>query len=194
MNTKTINISCINVADEVDPSEVFAVDTNVLYWMHSSFDVNAKKYQTDIYPQFISDLIDNGNKLVTTIYNCMELLHLIEKRQLDLHNINNSSTIRLKNFRNNAKERLDVKNECDVVFEQIKELYDIRKFVIEIEALDEFIQQFEKHKCDNFDYNTLKYYREENIKNIITDDQDFISFSGINVYTANRTIINKVKP
>ena len=189
--TKTIDINNIDVFKDINESEVFAVDTNVLYWMHSSFDVNARKYQTETYPQFISDLISNGNKLVTTIYNCMELLHLIEKRQLDLYNLNNSSEVRLKKFRNDKNERIGVKEECDVVFEQVKDLYDIKKFIIEIEFLDEFIGQFENHKCDNFDYNTLKYYYSENIKNIITDDQDFISFPGINIYTANKTIINK---
>ena len=191
MNTRTIDIRELDVFKQIDSDEIFAVDTNVLFWMHSSFDVNARAYQSRYYPQFISDLISNENKLVTTIYNCMELIHLIEKRKLELYNTNNSNCMRLKQFRNCQEERANIKEECDVIFEQIKNLYDIKSFSVEVKHLEKFINQFENHTCDNFDYNTLTFYSNEDIKNIITDDQDFASFPGINIYTDNRNILAK---
>ena len=177
--------------EDLKSEEVFALDTNVLYWMHYTRCVQADHltYQVNKYPNFISDLVEKGIKLVTTIYNITELLYIIENHEYKIYKLTDPG-IKKKEFRDILAERLKVKSELDTVLSQIKELYDIKKFNIEILGIDSYITDFGNHNCDDFDYLIIKYLKENGIKNMITDDRDYISVDGITLFTANSKTIS----
>lgn len=174
---RNINIDSLNKG-------IYAVDTNVLYWMHYSRCYGAP-YQLSIYPDFIAGLLDKGCTLVTTIYNITELLNLIEKQEYEIFKLHNQN-ITKKQFRYLEQERLNVKKELDSVYSQIKTIYQIKEFNVNINQVNEFVNNFDKHKCDNFDYIIIKFLIQNGINNIIGDDYDFLSMENINIFTANR--------
>ena len=51
--------------------------------------------------------------------------------------------------------------------------------------INECIETLNKHRCDVFDFAIVSYYKENGYLNIITDDGDFSTIDGINLYTAN---------
>lgn len=180
--------------EDIDKDNVIALDTNVLYWMHytrCSIGENIS-YQTSIYPNVIEELIENDVKLVTTIYNLTELLYIIERHEFKIYNINHEN-INPKDFRELISERKNIKNELYTVTEQVKLAYEILEYPIKILGLDEFVNNFDEHSCDNFDYLILKHLKENNITNILADDRDYVTIDGINLYTANRKSISKAR-
>lgn len=188
-----IDIRKLNSKD-VDKTKVFALDTNILYWMHYSRCslTGHASYQLEDYPNFISELITNGNKLVTTIYNITELLYIIERNEFEIYNLTNPK-ISKKAFRDILKERNDVKIELETVILQIKELYEIKEFSIDILGIDEFTNNFVNHNCDDFDYLIVKNLISNGVNNIISDDSDLVTMEKITLYTSNNNTISKAK-
>ena len=167
----------------------FAIDTNVLYWMHYSR-CNTTGYQIMHYPQFISDLMERHAVFVTTACNVSELLHLVEKKEYDIFKVTNR-TISIKDFRKVRKERENVKQELETIIMQIESMYSIHDFELDFSLISKFVHDFDNHRCDNNDYSILTYLKNAGITNIISDDSDFITYAGMNVYTANNNIINE---
>lgn len=188
---KIYDLNKFNIED-IDKDTVIALDTNVLYWMHySRCSIGARiPYQTQIYPNIIEELVENDIKLVTTIYNITELLYIIERHEHEIYNALNNSKVGKKEFRAIDKERKNVKNELYIVNEQIKSAYDIFEYPIEIIGLNEFINKFDSHSCDNFDYLILRHLKDNGITNILADDKDYITMDGITLYTANRNSVS----
>ena len=169
----------------------FAIDTNVLYWMHYSR-CNTTGYQIMYYPQFISDLMERQISFVTTACNVSELLHLVEKKEYDIFKASNSVR-NIKEFRKNKSERINVQKELEIIMMQIESMYSVQDFELDFSLLSKFVHNFDSHRCDNNDYSILTYLKDAGINNVITDDCDFITYAGINVYTANENIINEAK-
>lgn len=177
--------------------ETFAIDTNVLYWMHYTRCTETQSgYQLSLYPNFISELLLNNNNLVTTIYNITELLYIIERNEFEIYKINNCDidcNISRKQFRAITTERLKVKEYLNTVLMQIEQLYDIREFNIEILGVKDFIDKLETHKCDDFDYLIIDYLKARGIYNIVTDDSDYVYMNSLNIYTANNRTIKEAE-
>ena len=190
---KIYDLNKFNIKD-IDKNSVIALDTNVLYWMHYTRCSMGKQipHQTAIYPNIIEELLENDIKLVTTIYNITELLYIIERHEWEIYKINNNN-IGIKDFRELANERINLKNELITVTEQIKLAYEVIEYPIQILGLDEFVNNLETHGCDNFDYLILKYLKESNITKVLADDRDYITIDGITLYTANKKSVNKAR-
>lgn len=180
---------------DINIDESFAVDTNVLFWMHySRASYGAREYQLTEYPRLISMLSDLDVECLTTVYNISELLHIIERTEFTIYKDTNNRSLGIKKFRNIIEERMKVKDELSSVYMQLEDFYRFVTFPLDSGVSNEFISQLLEHTCDNFDFSILTYLDEMNIKNVITDDIDFITYKkGINVFTANKTAIRLAK-
>lgn len=67
--------------NKINKSEMFALDTNVMVWTFYSKASYTTSYQTLVYPNFISYLINSGNDLYVTAVNLNEMFHFIEKNE-----------------------------------------------------------------------------------------------------------------
>ena len=52
------------------------------------------------------------------------------------------------------------------------------------EDINKFVSNINNNSCDIFDYLVVEYLRNRGILNFITDDRDFKTVDGINVYYA----------
>ena len=112
---KVIDIRNVKKED-IPQDEVFAVDTNALIWTHyskaSSPHINKHPYQVIEYPNFISKLMSNGNKIVTTTLNITELCNVTERNEYRIYKaISKKSSLSFKDFRKIQTERINYKNE-----------------------------------------------------------------------------------
>lgn len=187
MGANIFEIDKIDIS-KIDSNEVFGVDTNILYWCHytkaSSPNLNCHSYQVLEYPKFIGQLINNGNRLVTTSLNLSELCHVVENSEWKIYNTLNSR-MQKKDFRNLPTERIKYQKELNNIFLQIKSFYEenILEISLSQDSMNFFISGLNQNSCDFFDIITLEKLKEKGIHNIITDDKDFQSIDNINLYT-----------
>jgi len=186
-----IDIRNVNISD-ISKNEIFAVDTNALFWTHyskaSSPYINKHPYQVIEYPNFISQLIGNGNKIVTTTLNITELCNVTERNEYNIYKAtNNVKQLSLKDFRRLQAERSNYKSEIDTMIFEIKTVYDNQIEVIEIndDIINLYKNELCQNSCDVFDYIAIEHLKKIGINNYITDDKDFSSVSGINLYTTS---------
>ncbi|WP_310602610.1 PIN domain-containing protein [Anaerosporobacter sp.] len=190
MTSKIFDIGKVDI-NLIDKNEIFALDTNILYWTHysqaSDPNLRALPYQVTKYPNFISDLLENGNTLVTTVLNISELAHVVENSELRIYNVLNGCKVKKKEFRKMISERLHLKKEMKTIMLQLNETYGNQIRVIEIseESVNQYIDNIDNNACDIFDYIVINKLKKEGIVNFITDDKDFLTINDINLYTTS---------
>lgn len=189
MALKIIDIANIDIAT-INKAEIFALDTNILYWTHyskaSDPNLGALPYQVLKYPNFVQELLDNGNTLVTTVLNISELIHVVENSEYKIYKAFNKRFIKKKDFRNLSSERIKYKNELIIIMSELKEAYGNQIKIIDIKEkyINNYISKIESNICDIFDYLVIEKLKKEGINNFITDDKDFRTVDGINLFTA----------
>lgn len=189
MPSNEYNIDILDVS-KIDTKDIFALDTNVLYWTHyskaSDPNLRVHPYQVTKYPNFVEKLLENGNTLVTTIFNITELIHVVENSEFKIYKAINTTRIKKKDFRNIEEERIKYKNEIETILLQINSSYAGQIKVIDLKENDinNFVENITNNSCDVFDYVVIEHLKDMGINNFITDDKDFKSIDGINVYFA----------
>ena len=186
------NIIDIRNADigMIDKEKIFAIDTNVLIWTHyskaSDPSLNRHPYQVIEYPNFISKLLQNGNKILTTNLNISELCGVVEKNEYRLYKaINGQGNLKFKDFRKIAVERANYKTELDTMIMEIEAAYNNQIEIVEIDQtiISKFQSDICSSQCDIFDYAVIKYLKGIGVIDYISDDKDFGTIDGINLYT-----------
>lgn len=174
----------------------FFLDTNVLYWYcYPRYSVSVSKYrQNDInlYYQFVDKLVQNGNPILTSIYNVSELLNVIEKNECDIYQkIHPEVPVCVKDLRNMRNQRNELKQIMRVAINNVYQACNIFEFGVKRDDVEDFVNQLDNHKCDFFDYTILKNNVTEKNINVITDDADFASVGDIEIYTANDSLLRQ---
>lgn len=194
MQANIVDINDLDIKN-IDKTEKFALDTNILYWTHysnaSNPNLKVLPYQVTQYPNFIEELLENGNTLVTTVLNITELIHIVENSERKIYNAVNNLKIKKKEYRAICTERKKYQNEVKTILSQLKETYGEQIRVIDIseEKINEFVSQMHEGHCDVFDYIILNKLKEEGITNLISDDKDFTEESGIVLYTTYASVL-----
>lgn len=177
--------------NESNSDMIFALDTNVILWTFYSRVSSAEAYQKTIYPDFISNAIENGNTLIVSAFNLNEVFHVIEKNEMDIYNKSNGTRVRIKDFRKMQPERENVKKEIELIHNQIKAIPNISIVGAhaELEHLNRFANKYDVHNCDFFDFWLINHCNE-NSYSILTDDRDFNNdFVNVDIYSANPIIL-----
>lgn len=175
---------------KISKDEVFAIDTNVLLWTHyskaSNPNLNRHPYQVIEYPNFVANLLSNGNKLVTTTLNISELISVVEKNEFKIYKaVNACATMKFKDFRKVSIARCNYKTEINTMISEIKSSYNNQIEIIDIteEKLENFGNNIDKTQCDVFDYLVVNYLKSIGVLNYISDDKDFMSVDNINLFS-----------
>ena len=78
----------------------------------------------------------------------------------------------------------------NLLYNQISECIEIKEYNIDRDVLNEYKEDYDKHKYDVFDFALLKFCKENDINYILTDDYDFASYEdyirNMKIITANR--------
>ena len=176
--------------------KALAVDTNILLWTFYGNTTYIQSYQKIIYPNFLSDMIENkGCKIYTTIYNICELFNVIEKNEYELYMKNNDlepENFNKKQYRTIIEEREKLQKTFDLLYTQISQCIEVIEYQINEHIIKQYNENYKEHRYDIFDFTLLKFCKENNIEYVLTDDSDFGSYkeyiNDMKIITANRNL------
>lgn len=174
----------------------FVVDTNVLLWLYYPgisnplFNENPRRYR--VYTEFINTLKESKCQLYTTTLNIAEFCSVVEKKEYKIflaangyYDVNSNENIpNIKQFRKSQREReyydSIINSSLDVLN---KSFNGVKAIDLTTTLIDNFSQNILNTLCDPFDYAVIEYLKSIGITNYISDDKDFCTVDGIDLYT-----------
>ena len=180
-------------SDEPLADDVFFVDTNVWYWMTYPAATAMHQSQLRDYPNYLNKALGNGSKICHSGLSMAELTHIIERTE---HKIYEQSvkSIKTKEYRHNlSDERARVVATVQAVWAQVANLASPLPFVIDTSTTQTALKRLVNEKVDGYDLFLLEAMKNNGVVQIITDDGDFSSVSGIKIFTANLNVIRAAR-
>jgi predicted nucleic acid-binding protein len=141
------------------------------------------------YPSYINRILSVGASIFFSNLSLAELAHIIEKTEREIYAALHGK-INPKAYRHNLpKERSRVISELQAAWGQVNTMAKPLIENIDHVAANNALARFKKEKVDGYDLFFLESMKKNGILQIITDDGDFSSVSGIKVFTANQRVI-----
>lgn len=190
----SIKAEVVNITtDSPKVDDVFLVDTNVWYWMTYP---NATSYvpsKLADYPGYLNNALAADSNIHHSGLSLAELSHLIEKTEREIYERSNG-TIRPKEYRHNLSgERSRVASEIKAAWSQVVNLADPLAVTIDDMTATAALNRLQTEKLDGYDLFILESMKNHGVVQVLTDDGDFATVSGIQVFTANRNVISAAK-
>jgi predicted nucleic acid-binding protein len=200
----TIQAQVVDITvDTPKPEDVFLVDTNVWYWMtytRASQSVRAPaQYQSTKYPSYTNAALAVGARIFQSGLTLAELTHLIERAEFEIFAMANPIIFPdakkfNKDFRHSYNtEHSQVVAEVQAAWSQVTALADPLTLTIDTLTTDAALNRFQTEKVDGYDLFILEAMKNHGVVQVITDDGDFTTVSGIQVFTANRNVISAAR-
>lgn len=186
----TIRADVVDItADAPNAADVFLVDTNVWYWMTYSNATSFVPSQLSDYPGYINRALGGNSKIHHTGLSLAELSHLIEKTEREIYE-RTVGVIKAKEYRHNlSSERSRVASEIKSAWGQVTSLADPLSVSIDAPTTDAALSRAQTEKVDGYDLFILESMKNHGVVQVITDDGDFATVPGIQVFTANRNVL-----
>ncbi|MDT2816270.1 hypothetical protein P7H55_00170 [Vagococcus lutrae] len=197
------DLKCENIFNiencTISKGDVFLVDTNIWFWLTYQNASSARGYKPEKvqkYTTFMNEVMNQGAKLHASLITYTEIMNIVERTEFDVFNNiqqqENKKKIPKKEFRRNSRLRKDTTLIIKNVIEQIDSLTESKDFVQILDYIDikKLSIGLENSVLDPSDIVNGYLAKENNVINIISDDSDFYSLEGINLYTANPEVIN----
>ena len=189
--TYTVQADVIDInADTPKAADSFLIDTNVWYWLtYSKASQNALPYQISDYPAYANAALGAGARILQSGLSLAELTHLIEKAEREIFQAANG-WIAAKEYRHNfVGERAHVVAEVQAACGLVTTLAEPLTMAIDAATSAAALNRLRTEKVDGYDLFILESMRINGVVQIITDDGDFATVPGIQVFTANRKVI-----
>ena len=179
--------------------DVFLVDTNVWYWMTYTRASQSTRppaiYQTSCYPNYMNTALNTGSRIFQSGLSLAELTHLIEKAEFEIFAKANPAIFQNpvkfdKNFRHDCiNERINVLSEIRSAWKQVSNLAEPLSVIIDTPTTMSALTRLQTEQVDGYDLFILESMKTHGVVQVITDDGDFATVPGIQVFTANRNAI-----
>lgn len=179
--------------DTPKPEDVFLVDTNVWYWMTYPNATSFVPSQLSDYPGYLNKALGVNSKIQHSGLSLAELAHIIEQTEREIYE-RAVGSVKPKEYRHNLSgERSRVISEINAAWLQITSLADPLVVTIDDPTTNAALARLQTEKVDGYDLFILETMKKNGIVQIITDDGDFATVPGIQVFTANRKVINSAR-
>lgn len=190
-------------ADTPKAGDAFLVDTNVWYWLtYSRASQSARppaNYQTSHYPNYTNTALGAGARIFQSGLSLAELTHLIEKAEYEIFAQANPAIFPNpgkfdKNFRHDRiYERRQAVSEIEAAWAQVTSLAESLTINIDAPTATAALARLQTEKVDGYDLFILESMKCNGVVQVITDDGDFATVAGIQVFTANRNVIQAAR-
>jgi predicted nucleic acid-binding protein len=175
--------------DQPVKTDVFVVDTNVWFWVAYTKSTPLP-HQRATYPLYLKNALTVQAKTLRFVLGQAELFHLIEKAECDSFIASHPGT-RPKEFRHNfPAERVRVEAECRIAWQTVKGLTAPLDAMVDDSVTDAALARFRTQALDGYDLYLLEAMQNAGLRQILTDDGDFCTVPGLQVFTANQNVIN----
>ena len=179
--------------DTPKPYDLFLVDSNVWYWTTYTkanlADRQPKAYQINDYPTYIGKALSAKSKLFRCGLSFAELAHLIEKTEREIY-VRANGVLSTKEYRHNCSSgRSNVITEVQTAWDQIKSMSQMIEVQIDETITDAALSRFSTQPLDGYDLFMLEAISKAGVLKVITDDGDYSTVPGIQLFTANQNVI-----
>lgn len=180
-------------ADTPASADRFLVDTNVWFWMtYTNAGHGEPAWRAGVmtaYATYVNAAATVGADLRWTGLSFAELAHLIEKTERKIFEGTHGAT-KPKEFRHNhPAERTQVGTEIQSAWSQVKTLAQAATVTIDEPTTDAALSRCLLQTVDGYDLFLLEAMNKDGMIQMITDDGDFATVPGIQVFTANRNVL-----
>lgn len=187
--------------DSPSLSDSFLVDTQPWIWItYASFSQAENPpsgNQLKHYSSYLNKAISAKAKLLHCGLSLAEMAHQIEKTESYIYNAyanTSGQDIKPKEYRHNfPSERTRISSEVQSVWNQVKSMSSSLEVLIDDSTTNISLQSLKKWCLDGYDAFFVEAMTKNSIHQIITDDGDFTTVSGIQVFTANTNVINTAR-
>ena len=184
-------------SDAPKESDAFLVDTNVWFcvsYSNASLGPSpALVHQVQNYPKYLKA----ARAAKASMHRCgltlAELAHLIENTERSIFQGANPTLgrIRTKEFRHNhTAARATVVSEVQAAWGVVKSMAGPLDLSVDEAVTDAALSRFQNEPLDGYDLFILEAMKAAGVVQVLTDDGDFCTVSGIQVFTANKNAIN----
>lgn len=179
--------------DTPKPTDAFLVDTNVWFWAaYARASLGLKPplaYQLLTYPSYLTKALTAK----ATLYRCglclAELTHLIEKTEREIYGAAHGA-ISAKEYRHNfPAERANVVAEVRAAWAGAKGVSAPLAVNVDDPTTDAALVRFQTQLLDGYDLFLLEGIGTAGVTQVLTDDGDYCTAPGIQVFTANANVV-----
>lgn len=190
----TVKADVVDItADTPKAGDVFLVDTNVWYWLTYPNATSFIPTQLSEYPGYLNKALGAQSRIHHSGLSLAELAHLIENTEREIYE-KAVGQIKPKEYRHNLSgERSRVYSEIQAAWSQVTALADPLTITIDALATADALSRFQSEKVDGYDLFFLESMKNHGVVQVITDDGDFATVPDIQVFTANRNVINAAR-
>lgn len=190
----TVHAEVIDIRNDTPgQDDIFLVDTNVWYWVTYSradlADTRPKPYQTNDYPSYISKTISAKSQLHRCGLSLAELAHLIERTEREIYSRSNGALSSKEYRHNHSTERANVVAEIQTAWSQVNTMAQTLDLQIDEQVTNAALSRLSSQPLDGYDLFILEAISKAGVLKVITDDGDFVTVPGIQIFTANHPVI-----
>jgi predicted nucleic acid-binding protein len=195
-----IQAEIVDIRRDVPSSEdIFFVDTNVWYLLtYPKADLpelsrrsRPKPYQIEHYPTYLENTAEAEARLYCSGLSLSELAHNIERIECE---IAHGQGFSLKQFRRDyPEERAQFVEEIESSWAQVTSFAEILPLEIDASITEAALGRLTSELIDGYDLFLLETMKAHGITQVITDDGDYATVPGLQVFTANRNFINAAR-
>jgi len=179
--------------DKPQATDTFVVDTNAWIWFaysKATLPVTSPPLQSRHYPQYIKDALIVKAGLFRYALTQAELFHNIERYERELF----SPGIRAKEFRHNyPAERANVVSECTIAWNTILSVSSPLDADVNDVVTSRALTWLTTHPLDGYDLYMLDAMQTAGVTKILTDDGDFCTIPRIEMFTANKNVVDATR-
>ncbi len=174
--------------------DVFMVDSNVWFWMtYVTASINSMDYQMQDYPDYINKSLAMGARTCCSGLSMAELTHLIETTEREIYS-QYYGTIGTKEYRHNmSAERVRIVKIIHAAWAQVKTMSDLLDLSIDDTTTSSGINRLQNQPVDGYDLFLLETITRHRVLQVITDDGDFTTIPGVQIFTANHNVLNTAR-
>lgn len=190
----TMQAQVIDITNDTPKEEdVFFVDTNVWYWTTYPKATSFIPGNKSDYPNYLNKALGVNAKVYHSGLSLAELAHLIEDTERDIY-MQKVGAIKPKEYRHNRSgQRAQVVSEIEAAWVQVENLAIPLALTIDKATTNAALARVQTEKVDGYDLFMLEAMKNNTVVQIITDDGDFATVHGIQVFTANRNVISAAR-
>jgi len=183
--------------DRPRASDVFLVDTNVWFWMTYAVASQGAQGPAAPPPAAYSTYFKRALAAKAKFRRCglsmAELAHQIEKAEYDLFVATNPN-VTAKQYRHNlAAERGHVVNDIQSAWAAVKQIAAPLDVAIDDPTTDLALGRLATQQLDGYDLFMAHAMSAAGVTQVLTDDGDYCTAPGIQVFTANRPVIDAAR-
>ena len=188
-----IDLNHINIEDLNERKLAFYLDTNIWYWLTYP-DSNTERLSDD-YAHFVNEIhLAKDTKILYSHLTFAELTNIIEREKLNSYKRDSGNQhISKKQYRQLIDERNNVVEDIEISLNQITRIGESDEAFVEVLNYikkDDFIKTLQETTLDGTDILMANFIKQNGVQNIITNDRDYLTIRGVNIFTFDLRVIN----